>query len=220
VSTGRLVVVVLAGGEGRRIGGVKATRMLGGRTLLERELERAAGWSGEVAVAVRAEGQASAPAGVDLLTDDPGIPGPLAGIASALRFAAARGAKTVLTLPCDAPFLPDDLVDRLAEALTPVAGVALARSRGQFHPTCALWRAGEGALAALAAYAATGRGALMGLADAVGWVAVDWPVEPLDPFFNVNTAEDLARAEGLLKGPASPRARPLADPRTGSETPS
>ena len=203
MSTGRPVVVVLAGGEGRRIGGAKASRMLGGRTLLERALERAAEWSGEVAVALRDRGQASTPAGVDLLTDDPAIPGPLAGVASALRFAAVRGAKTVLTLPCDAPFLPDDLVERLSEALTPDAGVALARSGGQLHPTCALWRAGEKPLAALAAYASTGRGALMGLADAVGFVAVDWPAEPLDPFFNVNTAEDLARAEALLEGPAS-----------------
>jgi molybdopterin-guanine dinucleotide biosynthesis protein A len=193
------VIVVLAGGEGRRIGGAKATRVLGGHTLLERALERAAGWSDHVAVAVRAEDQA-VPAGVDLLTDDPAIPGPLAGIASALRFAASRGAETVLTLPCDAPFLPDDLADRLTEALTPVAGVALARSGGQLHPTCALWRAGRGPLAALGAYATTGRGALMGLADAVGFIAVDWPAEPLDPFFNINTAEDLARAEALLEG--------------------
>ena len=200
MSPGRPLIVVLAGGEGRRIGGAKATRMLGVRTLLERALERAAGWSNEVAVAVRAAGQASAPESVRLLTDDPAIPGPLAGIASALRFAAECGAQTVLTLPCDAPFLPDDLVERLSEALTPDAGVALARSGGQLHPTCALWRAGEGALAVLDAYAASGRGALMGLADAVGWVAVDWPTEPLDPFFNVNTAEDMARAEGLLEG--------------------
>lgn len=199
MSTGRPVVVVLAGGEGRRIGGAKATRMLGGRTLLDRALERAAGWSGEVAVAVRDGGQAATSIGVDLLTDDPAIPGPLAGVASALRFAAERGAETVLTLPCDAPFLPDDLVERLTEALTPDAGVALARSGGRLHPTCALWRAGQEALAALDAYAATGRGALMGLADAMGWVATDWPTEPLDPFFNVNTAKDLARAEAIVQ---------------------
>ncbi len=107
---------------------------------------------------------------------------------------ASQGAVSTLSAPCDAPFLPDDLLERLSPALT--AGVAVARSGGRLHPVCALWRAGLDAV--LHAYAATGRGSIMGLAEAAGWTAVDWPAEPLDPFFNINTAEDLARAEQLL----------------------
>jgi molybdopterin-guanine dinucleotide biosynthesis protein A len=187
----RLAVVVLAGGEGRRMAGAKPDRILGGRSLLDRALERARAWSPGVGLSVRSAAQAAAPAGVALLLDDPGVPGPLAGIASALRFAAERGAEAVLTLPCDAPFLPDDLPERLAAALAPGVGVALARSGGRLHPVCALWRAGLEDQ--LRAYAATGRGALMGLADAVGWTAVDWPADPVDPFFNVNTPQDLRR---------------------------
>ena len=187
----KLAVVVLAGGEGRRMQGAKAARLLGGRTLLDRALERAAAYAPQVAVSVRA------PAGkgdVPLLIDDPGLPGPLAGIASALRFGAERGVQAVLTIPVDAPFLPGDLAERLVPALT--GGVALARSGGRLHPVCALWRVGLDDQ--LRVYAATGRGALMGLADAVGWTAVDWPAEPVDPFFNVNTPEDLAAAEDVL----------------------
>ena len=191
-----IVAVVLAGGEGRRIGGGKPGLMLGGRTLLDRALERAEGYAAKVGIAVRAQSQIVAPTGVTLLTDDPSIAGPLSGIASALAFAKQQGAAAVLTLPCDAPFLPDDLAMRLAEALTPGLGVAVAKSGRQWHPICALWRAGLDQ--ALRTYAATGRGSLMGLAEAVGWTPVDWIAEPVDPFFNINSREDLAGAEKLL----------------------
>jgi molybdopterin-guanine dinucleotide biosynthesis protein A len=93
------------------------------------------------------------------------------------------------------PLTPSDLADRLAEALGS-QGAALAASGGRLHPVCGLWRVE--ALGALPAYAATGRRSLKGFAAEVGFTAVDWPVEPLDPFFNVNTPEDLARAEALL----------------------
>ena len=72
----RIAAVVLAGGEGRRISGGKPHRRLGGRTLLERALERARALSPDVALAVREPGQAGG-AEVEVLTDAPGIEGPL-----------------------------------------------------------------------------------------------------------------------------------------------
>jgi molybdopterin-guanine dinucleotide biosynthesis protein A len=60
-----------------------------------------------------------------------------------------------------------------------------------------LWRAR--AADGLAAYAASGRRSLHGFASAVGYVPVVWDNEPIDPFFNINDADDLARAEALLK---------------------
>ena len=185
--------------------GAKAGRLLGGRTLLERAMAQAAGYSPLVALSVRTPGQSLAGA-VPVLTDDPDLPGPLAGVASALRFAEETAAQTVLTIPVDAPFLPADLADRLRAALAEDIGVALARSGGQLHPVCALWRAGLDDQ--LRAYADTGRGALMGLADAVGWAAVEWPTQPVDPFFNVNTPQDLARAEALFGASPTPPPRP------------
>lgn len=181
-------VVILAGGEGRRIGGGKPHRLLGGRTLIERAIERARAWSAEVAVAVRAPEQIVDP-GVPLLVDPPGLEGPLGGLASALRF----GRGTVLTIPCDAPFLPDDLPERLAAAL-PGHAAALAASDGRVHPVCGLWR--TEALARLPAYAASGRRSLIGFAEAIGFVAVECPSHC---FFNINSAGDLAEAEARLR---------------------
>jgi molybdenum cofactor guanylyltransferase len=72
----------------------------------------------------------------------------------------------------------------------------VASSGGHLHPVCGLWRVS--ALDAVPAYLASGRRSLRGFAEAAGFTAVDWPIEPLDPFFNINTPEDLAAAERLL----------------------
>jgi molybdopterin-guanine dinucleotide biosynthesis protein A len=168
-------IVILAGGEGRRIGGGKPQRILGGRTLLDRALGIARQWSADVEVA-------------DGSTDALGIEGPLGGVAGAL----GRGGD-IITIPCDMPFLPEDLPERLCAT---GAAAALAQSGGRLHPVCALWRAR--AADGLAAYAASGRRSLHGFAEAIGYEAVTWPTDPIDPFFNINDADDLARAEALL----------------------
>jgi molybdenum cofactor guanylyltransferase len=168
-------IVILAGGEGRRIGGGKPERLLGGLSLLDRALARARTWSDAVSVA-RREG------------DDPAIEGPLGGIAAALALGG-----DVLTIPCDMPFLPDDLPARLVSG----KAVTMAASGGHLHPVCALWKAE--ARNGLPAVLATGRRSLRGFAETVGFEAVEWAVTPFDPFFNINDEDDLAQAEALLK---------------------
>ena len=171
-------IVILAGGEGRRIGGGKPQLLLGGVTLLDRALRLARSWSDEVLVAARGGGD---------IEDDPAIEGPLGGLAAALALGG-----DVLTIPCDMPFLPGDLPARLVSD----KAVTLAASGGHLHPVCALWK-GE-ALAVLPAYLATGRRSLKGFAEAVGYRAVEWPVEPFDLFFNINDLHDMATADRLL----------------------
>jgi molybdopterin-guanine dinucleotide biosynthesis protein A len=169
-------IVILAGGEGRRIGGGKPLRMLGGQTLLDRALAIARRWSDDVSIA-------------DGKTDVPGLEGPLGGVAAALGLGG-----DVLTIPCDMPFLPADLPERLGRQSE---AAALAASGGRLHPVCALWRAR--AADGLAAYAATGRRSLHGFAEAVGYAPVVWSTGPIDPFFNINDEHDLAHAEALLR---------------------
>lgn len=190
-----MLVVILAGGEGRRIGGDKPARMLGGITLLERALRQAATWSNRVVVAARNQEQASV---IDskVIIDDHEIEGPLGGLAAGLRFARNAGAPVMLTLPADMPFLPPDLSERLGASIGDNAA-AIASSGGHLHPVCGLWR--TGALDRLPQYLASGRRSLRGFAEVVGHAAVDWPAEPRDPFFNINSASDLADAERLLR---------------------
>lgn len=185
-----MAVMILAGGAGSRMGGGKPQRLLAGTTLLDRAIERARTWSKEVAVAVRKDGEVKA-SDVRLFIDPPGLEGPIAGLASALRL----GREMVLTIPCDMPFLPDDLPCRLRESLTG-HGAALAASGGHVHPVCGLWRLD--ALAQVRGYASSGRRSLIGFAERVGFAAVEWPGEPVDPFFNINSPEDLATAAQRL----------------------
>ena len=184
------VAVVLAGGEGRRMGGGKPLRAWGGRPLLARALDLAAGYSSHVAVAVRDADQAGQGAGVPLLFDPPDIGGPLAGLASALDFGRRHGALWVQTLACDMPYLPADLSDRLARALEPGVAAVLPVSGDRLHPVCGLWRVS--ARDRLATYLATGRSSLRGFAQDVGLREVAWDAAGPDPFVNLNTLEDLA----------------------------
>ncbi len=99
----------------------------------------------------------------------------------------------VLTIPCDMPFLPNDLPARLQSD----AAATVAASGGRLHPVCALWKAA--CREALPAYLATGKRSLTGFAEAVGYQTVEWRSDPVDPFFNINDEADLARAEALLR---------------------
>lgn len=194
------VAVVLAGGEGRRMGGGKPLRAWGDRSLLVRALELASGYAPRVAVAVRDANQAGPGLQVPLLIDPPGMAGPLAGLASALDFGRRHGACWVQTLACDTPNLPDDLSDRLAAALASGVGAVLPTSRGRLHPVCGLWRVE--ARSRLDTYLAAGRSSVWGFAEVLGLREVAWDEDP-DPFLNLNTPADLAAFQ-----PAGPRSRP------------
>ena len=190
-----LAVVILAGGEGKRIGGDKPLRLLGGKRMIDRAADIARSWSSVLAVAVRYPAQAAEMA-VPPIIDDPSIEGPLGGLATALHFTRASGCDFLLTVPADMPFLPADLGPRLAEDIDD-AGAAIAASGGALHPVCGLWRIG--ALDALPDFLATGRRSLRGFAEAVGYRAVEWPIEHSDSFFNINSPADLVAAERLLQ---------------------
>jgi molybdopterin-guanine dinucleotide biosynthesis protein A len=191
-----LAIVILAGGEGTRIGGGKPLRLLNGRRLIERAVDQARQWSGKVAIAVRNETQVQ-PVDVELIRDDPNVEGPLGGLIAALRFAREKGCDFLLTIPSDMPFLPQDLVEELARRRRD-CHCALTSSGGQVHPVCGLWRTSS--LDSIPAYVASGRRSLRGFAEVMGCAVAEWPSAPLDPFFNVNSPEDLAQAGRMLEG--------------------
>lgn len=192
-----VAAVVLAGGQGRRIGGGKPLRLLGNERLVDRALAMARRLSTYVALSV----------GSDARLDDCNVPqiadpepdwGALGGLAASLDFALLQGLDLVITLPCDSPFLPDDLLTRLHASLLPDQGAALPKSGEHLHVACGLWRVGVRAM--LIDYAQSGGRSLHGLAERVGFTPVEWNSEPLDPFFNINTEQDLERAETMLRG--------------------
>lgn len=184
-----VAVVVLAGGEGKRIGGGKPLRALGRERLVDHAVSLARNWSDSIAVAVRDRAQVGA-VHADLISDED-VSGPLGGLISGMTFARDAGAEFLLAIPADMPFLPNDLLDRLRNTIGD-HGSALAASGGHIHPVCSLWRADS--IERARDYAASGRRSLKGLAAVIGFGIADWPAEPLDPFFNINTSDELAEA--------------------------
>jgi len=193
--------LVLAGGLARRMGGGDKARIeIGGVTILDRVLACLSAQSTGIIINANGDPQRFADTGVPVVPDSvPGFAGPLAGILAGLDWLAAQnnGIEWLVSVPGDCPFLPDDLVERLHAARRQMgAGVGLACARsGQWrHPVVGLWPL---------ALRADLRKALVeeNLRKIEVWTSrhgvaiADWPVEPIDPFFNVNTPEDAARAE-------------------------
>ncbi len=200
----RPVGVVLAGGVARRMGGGdKPLRVLGGRTLLDHVLDRLRPQCPAVALSANGDPARFVRWAVPVLADTlPDFPGPLAGILAGMRWARAAypDAGFLLSVPGDTPFLPADLAARLCSVQAATgAGVVCAVSAGRVHPAVALWRV---ALAdALEAALRAGRRRVLDFAEAHGMARAAFAGEP---FFNVNTPEDLTRAEALRGADRSP----------------
>ncbi len=200
--SGGTLGLILAGGLGRRMGGAdKALLPLGGVPILARIAE-GLGPQCPAGLALSANGDPSRFSGIfsgPVLPDTlPDRLGPLAGLLAGLDHAAALpGVTHVLSVPGDAPFLPDDLAARLAAALGP-APIALASSGGREHYTVALWPVGL--RGDLRAWLEAGERRIGAFIARHGATVVDWPVEPVDPFLNLNAPVDWARADQILSG--------------------
>ena len=193
--------LVLAGGLARRMGGGDKARIKIGRsTIIDRVLATLSGQCVDIIINANGDPKRFDDTGCIVVPDNvPGFAGPLAGILAGLDWLAAQnnGIEWMVSVPGDCPFLPDDLVERLHEARRQMgAGVPLACARsGEWrHPVVGLWQV---------ALRADLRKALVeeDLRKIEVWTArhgiaiADWPLEPIDPFFNVNTPEDAKRAE-------------------------
>lgn len=193
------VGVILAGGQATRMGGGdKGRLLLGGRSLLSRVIERIEPQVAALALNANGDLKRFADLGLPVLPDPvAGFPGPLAGVLAGMDWAASLGADHVVTVAADTPFLPEDLVPRLLLAAESGAPIVLASSfvegREMRHPTFGLWSVSLRS----ALQAALDRGERkVGLwADQQGVAMAPFPSGPVDPFFNINTPEDLARAE-------------------------
>lgn len=189
----KVAAVIIAGGQSRRMGREKSFVPLLGKPLLTHAVERLQPQCDAVVVNANGDAERFDRFGLvivpDVLTE---IGTPLAGLHAALAYGRANRFDSVLTVPSDAPFLPRDLYSRLKTSKM----ACVAAACGQEHFLTGLWSVEL--LPRLEA--ALGSGTLRRVQD---WVrvceagTVEWPCEPFDPFFNINTPEDLAEAERI-----------------------
>ncbi len=179
-------------------GADKAFVPLAGRSLIAHVLDRLEPQVERVLISANGDAGRFAGFGCPVLADAAAL-GPLSGVLAALTAAAGMGATHVVSAPVDTPFLPGDLVPQLLLAGESSAeGLALAADATGDHPATALWPVGLAP--ALVAFLATGEAKVMRFAAAHDAARAVFP----DPraFLNLNTPEDLVRAEAVLKGAA------------------
>lgn len=193
--------IVLAGGRATRMGGGdKGLLDVGGKRLIDHVIDRLRPQVGAMAINANGDPARLSELGLPVLPDSlPDHPGPLAGVLAGLDWAAGQGADAIVTAAADTPFFPRDLAARLAAHAGP-SGLCLAGSPDQTgklrrHPTFGLWpvalrddlrAALTGGLRKIVLWT-DGHGAGLAAFDSL----------PFDPFFNVNTPEDIALANAL-----------------------
>jgi len=195
--------VILAGGRATRMGGGdKGLRQVGGRRLIDHVIARLGPQCAQLAINANGDPARFAEFGLPVLPDSiAGHPGPLAGVLAGLDWAAEAGFDAIVSAAADTPFFPTDLVARLQADQGP-EGLTLAAScdaEGKLwrQPTFGLWPVAlrEDLRAALDA----------GLRKIVIWTdahqagLAEFPATPIDPFFNVNTPDNITEAERLLE---------------------
>jgi molybdopterin-guanine dinucleotide biosynthesis protein A len=196
----RVIGLVLAGGQSRRMGrSDKALMKLGKMPMIEHALRRLRAEVDTILINTNADPAPFALYGHTVLADTvPGFAGPLAGILNGLTYARARGYDAVVSVAADTPFFPDDLLSRF-QTCGP-RDIVLASSDGHRHPTFGLWSVSIES--ALANFLSDGEDRkIMRFVQQTKWDTVEFPLGEvgMDPFFNINTPEDLARAETLLE---------------------
>ncbi|MGB7260940.1 MAG: molybdenum cofactor guanylyltransferase MobA [Albidovulum sp.] len=201
--TVELPAVILAGGRATRMGGGdKGLREIGGKRLIDHVIARLSLQCGPIAINANGDPARFAEFRLPVLPDSlPDHPGPLAGVLAGLDWAAELGAEAVVSVAADTPFFPTDLSARLQQAAGP-SGLALAASpdadgRVWNHPTFGLWPV---------ALRHDLRASLEdGLRKIVMWTmrhnagTAQFPSVPFDPFFNINTPQDIIDAERLTQ---------------------
>ncbi len=197
------VGVLLAGGRARRLGGGdKCLLTLAGRPMLSRIIERVGPQVATVVLNANGDPARFSAFGLPVIADVvDGQAGPLAGVLSGMLWAKANVPASIwlVSIATDVPFVPLDLVARLrAAAERDGAPIACAASNRRTHPVMALWSL---------SLADALRHALIeeGVRKVDAWTAryrvatVEFTADPVDPFFNVNSPEDLDEAQRLIE---------------------
>jgi molybdopterin-guanine dinucleotide biosynthesis protein A len=194
-----IIGAIIAGGQSLRMGGrEKAFLELDSKPIILHVIEQFEPQVDQLVINANGDAARFSEFGLEVVPDVLAtLTTPLAGLHAALRFTKSADADVLMTVPSDTPFLPFDLAAKLLEK-TMASGAAIAASGGQEHYIIGAWKT-ELLDDLDFAIAKDNLFRVKDWAHRVSALKVEWPVEPYDPFFNMNTPEDLLRAQHILK---------------------
>jgi len=197
---GLLAGVILTGGRSKRMGGViKAQQILGGQTLIQHVIDRIKPQVDPLMLSVEEVSIDFAPYGLQQLADpEPGSNGPLGGLLSALSN-LNKHQDWLLLAPCDAPFLPLDLGQKLkGQAVEMEAQGCMVSYQSEVQPTFSIWN--RSLLPELkSAVLEQGMGGFKQFLRVHNLAVLDWDESDISPFFNINDPGALAEAKRLME---------------------
>jgi molybdenum cofactor guanylyltransferase len=187
--------VILAAGRSSRMGSVnKVQSVLAGRTLLEHAVTKLTPQVDRLVV----NGDKNLCGDGAIADKVEGFKGPLVGLYSALLSDKLSSAQYLMMAPCDGPFIPENLVAALYREISATdADIACVRYQGFAQPTFSLWHKRVTPVVEQALLVKK-NGGFKPLLEGLNSVYLDWPEQVINPFFNINTQDDLAEAERLL----------------------
>jgi len=197
----KLAGIILAGGQSRRMGGTeKSLLKLGGMSPLEWVIRRLEPQVETLAINANGNPDRFDFSGLPVIADGvPGFVGPLAGVLAGMRWATERGMTYILTAAADTPFLPGNIAIQLVEVLSLDTSIAMASSDGRIHPVCGIWPV---SLANDLEHFLVDedKRKILEFANRYDLHEIRFDTHSGDPFFNINTPDDLEKARHIAEG--------------------
>lgn len=196
--------LILAGGQGRRLGHIdKAFIQLAGAPLLRHAIQRLSPQCASLTISANGDASRFSSYGIPVIADSIADAGPLAGILAGMDFAAENlledtcaNEHWILSAPVDCPFLPGDLGRRLFSSLSGDQPLAIAESGGRLHFLCGLWNLSLREPLRHFLDDSDNRRA-EAFVRSTGFAGTEWPLQPYDPFANINKPIDIEDAQQI-----------------------
>ena len=194
----KIIGAIIAGGHSSRMGGrEKAFLELAAKPVILHVIEQFEPQVDQLVINANGDASRFSEFGLDVVPDIlTSLTTPLAGLHAALKFTKSVAAEVLVTVPSDTPFLPFNLVAKLLEKAV-IRGAAIAASGDHEHYIIGAWKA-ELLDDLESAIASDNLFRVKDWAYRASAQKVEWPVEPYDPFFNVNAPDDLRIAEQIF----------------------
>lgn len=197
----KMLAVIMIGGQSKRLGGgIKSFIEFNERKIFDRIFEKTRLQIDQIIINCNSEEVKLNEYKIPIIKDlKIGYAGPLAGIHSAMNWINTNKPQIewLVTIPGDTPFIPDDLIDNFKKKISPKSKIILAQSQNRTHPIIGVWH--TSLFKSLDIKLDEGVRKIMSWASLHPIEYINYPIKKFDPFFNINTIEDINTAIEIEK---------------------